>query len=215
MTESLNLERRGLLFVISSPSGAGKTTISREVLEKDEDISLSISVTTRQKRPGEEDGVHYHFRTKEEFDRLVEEGEFLEYAKVFDNWYGTLKRPVVKGLDAGKDVLFDIDWQGTQHLKETLESDLVTVFILPPSKKELEERLHKREQDSEEIIRSRMAKANSEISHYTEYTYIVVNKDLETSVDKVLSILKAERLKRRRLTGLNNFVRQLTSYEEE
>lgn len=213
MSNALNLQRRGLLLVISSPSGAGKTTICQELLEKDEDgISLSVSVTTRTKRPGEIDGVHYHFKTEEEFHELVKAGEFLEHAKVFNNYYGTLKKPVYEALEQGKDVLFDIDWQGTQHLKETVQGDVVTIFILPPSKEELEKRLRNRQQDSEDTIQARMSKANSEISHYTEYTYIIVNKHLETSIDKVYSILKSERLKRRRLTGLNTFVRELTDY---
>lgn len=213
MSGSLNLQRRGLLLVISSPSGAGKTTISRALLDQDEDgISLSVSVTTRPKRPNETDGVHYHFRTEEEFQALVDADEFLEHAKVFNYRYGTLKKPVYEALHEGKDVLFDIDWQGTQRLKETVQGDVVTIFILPPSKNELETRLRKRQQDSEETILTRMEQANSEISHYTEYTYIIVNKHLETSIDKVYSILKSERLKRRRLTGLNTFVRELTNY---
>ncbi len=213
MSNSLNLQRRGLLLIISSPSGAGKTTISRALLDKDEDgISLSVSVTTRPKRPSEVDGVHYHFRTEEEFQALVDAEAFLEHAKVFNHRYGTLKKPVYEALEEGKDVLFDIDWQGTQYLKEKVQGDVVTIFILPPSKDELENRLRNRQQDSEDTIQSRMEKANSEISHYTEYTYIIVNKHLETSIDKVYSILKSERLKRRRLTGLNTFVRELTDY---
>lgn len=208
------LNRRGFMLVLSSPSGAGKTTISREILDMDPKISLSVSATTRPQRPGEEDGVHYHFKTEDSFKQMIEDDAFLEHAKVFGNYYGTPKKPVFEALENGKDILFDIDWQGAQQLKEVATEDVVTIFILPPSRPELENRLRKRAQDTDRVIEERMAKANSEISHYTEYTYIVVNQDLESSVDKVVSIIKAERLKRRRLTGLNGFVRDLMNDAE-
>lgn len=208
------LNRRGFMLVLSSPSGAGKTTISREILDMDPKISLSVSATTRPQRPGEEDGVHYHFKTEDSFKQMIEDDAFLEHAKVFGNYYGTPKKPVFDALESGKDILFDIDWQGAQQLKEVATEDVVTIFILPPSRPELENRLRKRAQDTDRVIEERMAKANSEISHYTEYTYIVVNQDLESSVDKVVSIIKAERLKRRRLTGLNSFVRDLMNDEQ-
>ena len=208
------LNRRGFMLVLSSPSGAGKTTISREILDMDPKISLSVSATTRPQRPGEEDGVHYHFKTEDSFKQMIEDDAFLEHAKVFGNYYGTPKKPVFEALENGKDILFDIDWQGAQQLKEVATEDVVTIFILPPSRPELENRLRKRAQDTDRVIEERMAKANSEISHYTEYTYIVVNQDLESSVDKVVSIIKAERLKRRRLTGLNSFVRDLMNDEQ-
>ena len=208
------LNRRGFMLVLSSPSGAGKTTISREILAMDPKISLSVSATTRPQRPGEEDGEHYHFKTESDFQEMIKQDAFLEHAKVFGNYYGTPKKPVFDALEGGKDILFDIDWQGAQQLKEVATEDVVTVFILPPSRPELENRLRKRAQDTNRVIEERMAKANSEISHYTEYTYIVVNQDLESSVDKVVSIIKAERLKRRRLTGLNGFVRDLMDEEQ-
>lgn len=204
-----DLQRRGVMLVLSSPSGAGKTTISREILSKDPYISLSVSVTTRPKRDNEEDGVHYHFKTEEEFQQLVQDGAFLEHATVFGYQYGTLKEPVYQALENGNDILFDIDWQGTQQIREAAGQDVVRVFILPPSQEELESRLRNRAQDNEETIAVRMAEANNEISHYTEYQYIVVNNNLNSSVDKVYSILKSERMKRRRLTGLNAFIREL------
>lgn len=209
MSDFKSLKRRGFMLVLSSPSGAGKTTISREVLRVDHKISLSISATTRGQRPGEEDGIHYHFKSEDEFHRMAENKELLETANVFGNWYGTPAEPVYKALEEGHDVMFDIDWQGAQQLKENSREDVISVFILPPSRGELENRLRKRAQDTDRVIEDRMEKANSEISHYNEYDYIVINQDLDTSIDKVLSIIKAERLKRRRLTGLNSFVRDL------
>ncbi|MBK67703.1 MAG: guanylate kinase [Rickettsiales bacterium] len=204
-----SLKRRGFMLVLSSPSGAGKTTITREVLKRDRKISLSVSATTREQRPGEEDGVHYHFKSQEEFKKMRENDELLEAANVFGNWYGTPKKAVTEALEKGGDVMFDIDWQGSQQLKENAIDDVITIFILPPSRSELENRLRSRAQDTDRVIEDRMQKANSEISHYTEYDFIVINEDLETSVDKVMSIIKSERLKRRRLTGLNAFVRDL------
>ena len=185
--------RRGLMLVLSSPSGAGKTTLSRRILESDAGIVMSVSATTRAKRSNEVEGRDYVFVSPEEFERMVRNGEFLEYASVFDHQYGTPKKPVMAALAAGRDVLFDIDWQGTQQLKERAREDLVSVFVLPPSHQELERRLKTRAQDSEEIVAARMAKAASEISHWPEYDYVVVNDDVERAHAKVLAILEAER----------------------
>lgn len=207
--DGLNIKRRGLMLVLSSPSGAGKTSISRKVLEQDDNLSLSISVTTRPRRPGEVDGEHYLFVDKTSFDLMVNQQELLEYAKVFDHYYGTPRKPVEAALEAGKDVLFDLDWQGTQQLDEKARDDLVSVFILPPSTAELERRLHTRAQDSADVIADRMAKAADEITHWSEYDYVVVNQNFEDSVNKVRAILAAERLKRPRLEGLADFVRLL------
>jgi guanylate kinase len=205
----LHIKRRGLMLVLSSPSGAGKTSISREVLERDDNLSLSISVTTRPRRPGEVDGEHYRFVDKTTFDLMVNQQELLEYAKVFDHYYGTPRGPVDEALQAGQDVLFDLDWQGTQHLDERARDDLVSVFILPPSTAELERRLHTRAQDSADVIAGRMAKAADEITHWSEYDYVVVNHTFEESVTQVRAILEAERLKRTRQEGLSDFVRLL------
>ena len=196
-------------MILSSPSGAGKTTISRLLLERDANINMSISVTTRPKRPGEVEGVDYRFVDPTEFNLMVNRQEFLEYAKVFDHYYGTPRDPVEKSLAAGRDVLFDIDWQGTQKLVENAVHDVATVFILPPSTAELERRLSTRAQDPPDVVVGRMSKAADEISHYPEYDYIIVNKDIEESVAEVQSILAAERLKRDRLTGLGEFVKAL------
>ncbi len=202
--------RRGLMLVLSSPSGAGKTTLSRRILESDAGIVMSVSATTRAKRSNEVEGRDYVFVSPEEFERMVRNGEFLEYASVFDHQYGTPKKPVMAALAAGRDVLFDIDWQGTQQLKERAREDLVSVFVLPPSHEELERRLKTRAQDSEEIVAARMAKAASEISHWPEYDYVVVNDDVERAHAKVLAILEAERARRSRLAGVGEFVAQLT-----
>jgi guanylate kinase len=203
------IKRRGLMLVLSSPSGAGKTTISRRLLADQDNLQLSISCTTRQQRPSEEEGIDYHFVDEATFKRMVEGGEFLEHAKVFGNYYGTPRAPVERALARGEDVLFDIDWQGTQQVKETAGDDLVSVFILPPTKDALEHRLRTRAQDPEDVVRQRMAKASDEMSHYTEYDYIVVNEQVEKSVSRVTSILQAERLRRSRQTGLHAFVSQL------
>ena len=203
------IQRRGLMLVLSSPSGAGKTTISRMILDRDSNLSLSISATTRASRPGEVDGKDYLFVTSEEFARMVATGEFLEHATVFDNDYGTPRASVETALAAGRDVLFDIDWQGTQQLREKMPQDLVSIFILPPSTHELDRRLHTRAQDSEEVVRSRMAKAADEMSHWAEYDYIVINEDLEASLSEVEAILTAERLRRERRVGLRDFVENL------
>jgi guanylate kinase len=202
-------ERRGLMFVLSSPSGAGKTTLSRLLLERTPGLSLSISATTRSKRPAEQDGHDYHFVDVARFDGMVKNDELLEWATVFDNRYGTPRAPVEQALSSGKDVLFDIDWQGTQQLREKALDDVVSVFILPPSAADLEKRLKTRAQDSESVIRGRMSRASHELSHWAEYDYIVVNHQLEDAFAEVQSILKAERLKRKRRTGLTAFVRDL------
>lgn len=205
----LPVKRRGLLFILSSPSGAGKTTITRALLQNDTQLSVSVSVTTRPPRPGEVDGKDYFFVSKERFDQMVENNELLEHAKVFGNYYGTPLMPVEKALANSQDIIFDIDWQGTQQLKQKLVNDLVTVFILPPSQEELEKRLRARQQDNESVIQERMKKASDEISHYSEYDYIIVNHELQKSITTAQSILEAERSKRRRLTDLPNFVRAL------
>ena len=208
MATSNQLKRRGLLFVLSSPSGAGKTTIARMLLDQDSGISLSVSATTRPMREGEVDGRDYHFVTDAEFDRMVESGQFLEWAHVFGRRYGTLENEVRKSIDAGCDVLLDIDWQGTQQLKQ-VDPDIVRVFILPPSMAELERRLRARGTDSDEVIASRMERAAAEISHWAEYDYVLVNEDKETCLGKVHAILEAERLKATRRIGLHDFVRGL------
>ncbi len=201
--------RRGVMLVLSSPSGAGKTTISRLLLERENNLTMSISVTTRPKRPGEVEGIDYRFVDPTSFNLMINRQEFLEHAKVFDHYYGTPREPVEVSLAAGRDVLFDIDWQGTQQLVENAIHDVATVFILPPSTAELERRLKTRAQDPPEVVTARMSKAAEEISHYPEYTYIVVNSDIEESVTQVRSILAAERLKRDRLTGLGDVVKAL------
>jgi guanylate kinase len=203
------LQRRGLMLVLSSPSGAGKTTLSRQLLDNDSQVQLSVSCTTRAKRPGEKDGVDYKFLDTASFRGMVDRGEFLEYAQVFDNYYGTPRAPVEAALTAGKDVLFDIDWQGTQQLRDKVPSDLVTVFILPPSTRDLEKRLLTRAQDSKEIVARRMARAADEMSHYAEYDYVVVNRDIGTSLNRIKAILDAERLKLDRQPGLSAFVKAL------
>lgn len=203
------IQRRGLMLVLSSPSGAGKTTISRALLERDPNIEMSVSVTTRPPRPGERDGVDYRFIDQDRFTELERLGALLEHARVFDHAYGTPKEPVEAALTAGRDVMFDIDWQGTQQLAQAARDDLVSVFILPPSMPELEERLRRRAQDPDDVVRNRMAKAADEMSHWAEYDYVIVNRDIEESVASVQAILTAERLKRERQIGLDGFVRKL------
>ena len=203
------ISRRGLMLVLSSPSGAGKSSISRHLLEQDSNLYLSVSATSRKRRPGEVEGRDYSFVSTEEFQLMINRGDFYEYAKVFDNYYGTPKAPVEAKMQEGKDVLFDIDWQGTQQMKAQARYDLVSVFILPPSIAELEKRLNKRGQDTAEVVAKRMSKAADEMSHYPEYDYIIVNENLEASVGQVQAILAAERLKRDRLTGLTGFMKSL------
>lgn len=196
------------MLVLSSPSGAGKTTLARRLMDSDPDITMSVSVTTRAPRPGEQDGVDYIFVDQDDYDRRVQAGEFLEHAEVFNHSYGTPAQAVYGALEAGRDVLFDIDWQGTQQLAQNAPNDLVKVFILPPSNEELERRLRSRAQDPEDVVRSRMAKAATEISHWPEYNYIIVNEDLDTSFAQLEAILRAERSRRARMTGLTDFVQQ-------
>ncbi|OYX70780.1 MAG: guanylate kinase [Rhizobiales bacterium 32-66-11] len=202
------LARRGLMLVLSSPSGAGKTTLSRLLLAQDSRITMSVSLTTRKPRPGEVEGVDYYFTDVEGFRHMRDTGALLEHATVFGNLYGTPRKPVEDALAHGRDVLFDIDWQGTQQLDESeaAKRDLVKVFILPPSVAALEERLRGRGQDSDEVVHERMAKAAAEISHYSEYDYILINENVEACLAKLKAILQAERLRRQRLTGLSHFV---------
>jgi guanylate kinase len=203
------LQRRGLMLILSSPSGAGKTTISHMLLERDAEIRLSVSATTRPIRPGEIDGEHYHFVGAAEFERMVESDEFYEWAQVFGHRYGTPKAAIRSGLKAGQDFLFDIDWQGTQQLYQKDQQDVVRVFILPPSLEELNRRLTGRGTDSAEVIAARMERARAEISHWDGYDYVLINDDIEACYTKVREILEAERMKRARQTGLIGFVRGL------
>jgi guanylate kinase len=203
------IKRRGFILVLSSPSGAGKTTISRRLLERDPALTLSISATTRPRRPGEVEGRDYYFVEGGAFESMVREGAFLEHALVFGHRYGTPYAPVSAALAEGRDVLFDIDWQGTQQVAEKARDDLVSVFILPPSTRELERRLHARARDPEEVVRSRMARASDEMSHFAEYDYVIVNRDFEESVRQVEAIVQAERLRRERQIGLAAFVKEL------
>ncbi len=203
------IRRRGFLLVLSSPSGAGKTTITRRLLERDPTLSLSVSVTTRAARPGEVDGKDYRFIDQAAFDRMVAQGELLEHATVFGNSYGTPRAPIVAAIEAGDDILTDIDWQGTQQLSASLREDIVTIFVLPPSASALEARLHGRGQDSAAVVAERMAKSSEEMSHWPEYDYVIVNADLDQSVAEAQSIVTAERLKRTRQQGLADFVNRL------
>jgi guanylate kinase len=204
------IKRRGLMLVLSSPSGAGKTTLSRRLLESDPGIVMSVSATTRARRPNEVDGKDYHFVTPAKFEEMVKADAFFEHAMVFEHRYGTPKKPVTETLAAGGDVLFDIDWQGTQQLGEKARDDVVSVFILPPSHDELERRLKTRAQDSDDTVAKRMAKAGSEISHWPEYDYVVVNRDIDRALSQIKSILEAERARRTRLIGVGDFVAGLT-----
>lgn len=203
------IARRGMMLVLSSPSGAGKTTLARRLLQKDSSVSMSVSVTTRNPRPGEVDGVDYHFLTRSAFDDRVQRGELLEHATVFGNSYGTPRGPVEEVLRAGRDVLFDIDWQGTQQLREKAREDVVSIFILPPSRAALQQRLSSRGQDTAEVVARRMAQANGEISHWAEYDYVVINDDLDQAERRIVTIVEAERSRRTRQTGLSDFVRTL------
>lgn len=206
---SSDMPRRGLMLVLSSPSGAGKTTLSRRLLQTDPDIVMSVSATTRAPRPNEVEGQDYFFVSSKTFDEMVEAGEFLEHANVFGNKYGTPRGAVMAALEAGKDVLFDIDWQGTQQLKVQAREDLASVFVLPPSKAELERRLRIRAQDSESVVRQRMAKASDELSHWAEYDYLLLNDDIQHAQGKLEEILRVERSRRARQPGLARFVQKL------
>jgi len=207
----MEVNRKGLMFVLSSPSGAGKTSLSKKILELDNEISLSISFTTRPARPGENDGEDYFFVDNKIFGNMRNNNEFLEYAKVFDYYYGTPKKPILDILINGKDVLFDIDWQGTQQLMNESKNDLVKVFVLPPSVEELERRLKERKQDDDEIIQKRMSRASDEMSHYAEYDYILVNDDFNETIKSIMAILYAERLKRHRQIKTQEIVKTLRS----
>jgi guanylate kinase len=214
MTNSNNpvfegVERRGLMFVLSSPSGAGKTTLTRMLISEIPELKMSVSVTTRPMRPGEVDGRDYYFVDQAKFDSMVANDELLEFAKVFDNSYGTPRQPVEEALAAGRNVLFDIDWQGTQQLRGRAQKDVVSVFILPPSVQALEQRLHTRAQDSDEVIRGRMKKAGDEMSHFDAYDYIVINDNIGIAFESVKSILRAEQLKLERQVGVTDFVQTL------
>lgn len=208
--ELSGITRRGLMYVLSSPSGAGKTTITRALLKNNDNLTISISATTRPRRAGEVHGQDYYFVDIAEFNAMVDGGEMLEHAKVFGNYYGTPRQPVEEALNAGRDVIFDIDWQGTQQLREMARDDLVTVFILPPSSRDLENRLRNRSKDTMETdmqIRDRMSKASDEMTHYSEYDYVIINTDVDSAITQAQLILDAERLKRHRYGGLSDFVR--------
>jgi guanylate kinase len=203
------IARRGLMLVLSSPSGAGKTTLARRLIEDEPGVAMSVSHTTRARRNGEKDGRDYHFVDRDTFTRMRERGEFLEWAVVFDNFYGTPRHPAEQALAEGRDVLFDVDWQGASSLRDKAKDDVVTVFILPPTAADLEQRLNVRAQDPPETVRRRMLGASNEIQHWDEYDYVVINYDIEQSVAAVRAILAAERQRRSRLTGLKDFVRNL------
>ncbi len=207
--DKTEIQRRGILLVLSSPSGAGKSTITRAMLEREPALQFSVSVTTRKPRAGEIDGDHYHFIDKDRFDRMVKDGALLEHAGVFGNYYGTPRKPIDEALAAGRDVILDLDWQGTQQLRQAMRDDVVSVFILPPDHATLEKRLKSRAQDSEAIVQARMKKSAEETSHWPEYDYVIINDDLGGSIARAQSILAAERVKRERLTGLTEFVAKL------
>jgi guanylate kinase len=209
MTEQADISRRGIMLVLSSPSGAGKTTLTRNLLEQEENVELSVSVTTRSRRPSEIEGVHYFFVTKQQFEGMRDSGQLLEWAEVHGNYYGTPREAVEIALSEGRDVLFDIDWQGTQQLYEKMPNDVVSVFVLPPSASELKIRLERRAEDSEAIIAERLRNAAEEFKHWNEYDYILVNRDLDKSFTRLRSILTAERLKRVKMPNLEIFVAKL------
>lgn len=208
-------KRRGMMIILSSPSGAGKSSTSRMILAADKDIDLSVSATTRNIRPGEEDGVHYHFVSHDTFESMIADNAFFEHAKVFDNYYGTPKKPVFDALEQGKDVMFDIDWQGAQQMRHEAREDIVSIFLLPPSVADLKTRLMARNQDDEATVAKRMQGAEGEISHWAEYDYVLINRDLDETVRAVQSIIAAERLKRRRQPGTSKFAAQLLHEAQE
>ena len=203
-------KKKGVMLVLSSPSGAGKSSICKSLMSLDKNLSLSVSTTTRKKRPNEKSGEDYIFVSIEEFENMLSNNYFLEYANVFDNYYGTVKSLVDNKINNGQDLIFDIDWQGAQQLREKMRENVVSIFILPPSKKELERRLKSRGQDSDEVVKKRMDGASAEITHWAEYDYVIINEDLKKSVNAVLGVLKAERMKRIRQVGLAEFVRSIT-----
>ncbi len=205
------IARRGLMLVISSPSGAGKSTIARNLMERDRQIGMSVSVTTRQRRQSEIEGVHYNFVSQREFERMRDSDSLLEWAEVHGNFYGTPRDPVELAMSEGRDMLFDIDWQGAQQLQDKMKADVVSIFILPPTMAELQSRLHRRAEDTEEVIQTRLANSRAEISHWREYDYVIVNDDLDAAFDAVQSIVKAERLRRDRRHGLFDFVSTLVT----
>ena len=205
------MQRKGLLIILSSPSGAGKSTLAKRLMLWDPTLRFSVSATTRAPRPGEEDGREYFFRSRPEFEAMVNAGEMLEHAEVFGNFYGSPKAPVERAMAEGRDTLFDIDWQGGQQVKQAMSSNVVSIFILPPSIAELERRLRSRGQDSEEVIAGRMAKSEAEISHWAEYDYVLINNDLDQAEADLITILKAERMRRDRQPGLSDFVRGLNT----
>lgn len=209
--EEMKANRRGIMVVLSSPSGAGKTTLTRMLLNENPDMAMSVSATTRQPRPGEKDGEDYYFISKNKFTEMVDNEEFLEYAKVFDNFYGTPRAPVEQALGDGRDVVFDIDWQGAQQLTQAAADDLVKIFILPPNMVELEKRLRTRAQDSDEVIAKRMSKSENEISHWPEYDYVIVNEDVNIAMNELRTIVASERMRRRRQPWLGGFVKSLTT----
>ncbi|MAZ82636.1 MAG: guanylate kinase [Hoeflea sp.] len=206
---SSRIKRRGLMLVLSSPSGAGKSTIARNLLDSDMQLSLSVSVTTRPRRGSEIDGVHYHFLTEREFSRMRDNDELLEWAEVHGNFYGTPREAAERAMSEGRDMLFDIDWQGAQQLQERMSADVVSIFVLPPSMAELRLRLNRRAEDTAEVIERRLANARAEIEHWREYDYCVVNDDLERAYDAVKAIVQSERLRRDRRPGLFEFVSDL------
>ncbi|MBR0556148.1 guanylate kinase [Ciceribacter sp. L1K23] len=206
---AIEVARRGLMLVISSPSGAGKSTIARTLLEKDRNIGISVSVTTRERRQSEIEGVHYHFVSKREFERLRDSDSLLEWAEVHGNFYGTPREPVERAMSDGRDMLFDVDWQGAQQMQDKMGADIVSIFILPPTMAELQSRLHRRAEDTEEVIQTRLANSRAEIAHWREYDYVIINDDLNNAFDAVQSIVKAERLRRDRRHGLFDFVNDL------
>ncbi|MDT3686176.1 MAG: guanylate kinase [Pseudorhodoplanes sp.] len=209
MSDQIDIARRGIMLIVSSPSGAGKTTLTRNLLEQEENVSLSISVTTRERRASEIDGVHYHFISRRKFELMRDGGELLEWAEVHGNYYGTPREPVERALEEGRDILFDIDWQGTQQLYERMRSDVVSVFVLPPTAEELKARLERRAEDSSDIIARRLKNAAEEIPHWGEYDYVLVNRDLHKSFARLRGILTAERLKRVQKEDIQGFVDKL------
>jgi guanylate kinase len=207
--QEMKLNRRGIMVVLSSPSGAGKTTLTKQILNTSKNILMSVSATTRQPRPGEVDGEDYIFLSKSKFSEMIDNDEFLEYAKVFDNFYGTPRAPVETALARGFDIVFDIDWQGAQQLTQAAANDLVKIFILPPNMRELENRLRSRAQDSDDVIARRMSKSENEISHWAEYDYIIINEDISEAIEELTTIVNAERMKRPRQPWLGSFIKKL------